>query len=87
MSWRGMDAAAVAALSSDMRRAAERVEELSTRLDARLADTAWCGQDAARFRESWESRMRTALQHATDALASASEIAQEHVERQTQVSA
>ncbi|WP_325598311.1 hypothetical protein [Nocardioides sp.] len=86
MSWRGMDTAVVAVLGADLQDAGARVNELSARLEARLADTDWIGTDATRFRSDWEGRLRPALENAQEALATAAQIASGHVRNQTAAS-
>ncbi|PUA81887.1 hypothetical protein [Nocardioides currus] len=86
MTWRGMDTEAVQALGADLRDAGARVQELAARLDAGLVGTDWTGQDATRFLECWESRLRPALEQADAALATAALIADGHVRDQTAAS-
>ena len=86
MSWNGMDTAVVAVLGADLQDAGARVQELSARLEARLADTEWIGLDASRFRDDWEGRLRPTLESAQEALASAAGIASGHVRNQTAAS-
>lgn len=86
MTWRGMDTEPVQTLSADLRDAAARVQELATRLQSRLGETDWIGQDATRFRDDWESRLRLMLEEADAALAAAAAIADTHVRNQTAAS-
>ena len=86
MTWRGMDTESVQTLSADLRDAGARVQELSARLAGRLADTEWIGQDAGRFRDDWESRLRPTLEEAQGALDIAATIADGHVRNQTAAS-
>ena len=86
MTWRGMDTESVVALSTDLRDAGARVQELMARLEARLDDTEWIGQDAARFRDDWEGRLRAMLEQADAALDTAAVIADGHVRNQTAAS-
>ena len=86
MTWRGMDTETVQALAEDLRAAAERVQELGSRLQARMADTAWVGQDATRFREDWDGRLHPTLGSAQEALATAATIADALVRNQAAVS-
>lgn len=86
MSWRGMDTAVVAVLGADLQDARARVEALRARLEARLADTDWIGNDAARFRSDWQGRLRPALENAQEALATAATIASGHVRDQSAAS-
>ncbi len=86
MTWRGMDTESVQTLGDDLRDAGMRVQDLAVRLEARLADTEWIGQDAGRFRDDWEGRLRVTLEEARAALATAAGIAERHVHGQMVVS-
>ncbi len=81
-----MDTESVQTLGTDLRDAGDRVQELCARLQARLADTEWIGQDANRFREDWDGRLRPTLEEAQGALTTAAGIADGHVRNQTAVS-
>ena len=72
MTWRGMDTESVQSLSSDLRDAGARGARSSrARLEGRLVGTEWIGQDATRFREDWQTRLRPTLEQAHGALGSA----------------
>lgn len=86
MTWQGMDTESVQALSSDLRNAGERVQELAARLEGRLDLTEWIGQDATRFRDDWQARLRPTLEQAQGALDIAATIADGHVRNQTAAS-
>ena len=86
MTWRGMDTEPVQSLSADLRDAGARVQELAARLEGQLGGTEWIGQDATRFREDWQSRLRPTLEQAHSALAAAAGIAETHVRNQTAAS-
>lgn len=86
MTWQGMDTQSVQSLSSDLRDAGERVQELAARLHGRLDGTEWIGQDATRFRDDWQARLSPTLEQARGALDIAAAIADGHVRNQTAAS-
>jgi uncharacterized protein YukE len=82
----GMDVDQVRALSTQLGAAAEEVQQVSTTLTARLAQTAWVGQDRDRFTQAWEGQHAPGLQLVSQVLQQAAQSAGQQAHEQDGVS-
>lgn len=84
----GMDVDQVQQLSKDLRAQAERIEDVSGRIDdlIRRMGTIWRGTDAERFADWWSSQHRPAVRAVHDAIEGLAQSAKNNADDQARAS-
>lgn len=82
----GMNIEEVRTLSRQLQQASEQVKQLQSQLTSKLSGTTWVGQDQARFKSEWDGTHSTNLRNVAEALAQASQAAQQNANEQEQIS-
>lgn len=81
----GLDPAAMAKVSGQMRAEAAKIGSASSKLDGTLRSTWWEGRDAATFKGEWDGH-RKALRQVEQALNEAAKRIDRNIQQQEQAS-
>lgn len=82
----GMEIEAVRTLARQFGQKANEIEQIQSQLTTQLGSTQWVGNDAARFREEWQSRHSQSLRQVISALQGAEQDALRNVSEQESAS-
>ena len=82
----GMNVEEVRTLSRQLQQASEQFKQLQSQQTSKISGTTWVGQDQARFKSEWDGTHTTNLRNVAEALAQASQAAQQNANEQEQIS-